>query len=189
MVSFLILFSGLILSGLDVVETPIPNGTEQSYNFYYYLITSNEPIPGQVLFKYIVGITSSIVLSSTIFLVFLIKYESDKTIRKTSIVILNMLKQGIIKTSAVEAKPSTALTTAPPQETIRETGRMLRPVSREEMTRSIPTTRPPSTTISRPEKPTRPPIRTPLKRCPYCGGVLPLGDVHVFCPHCGKRLK
>lgn len=27
------------------------------------------------------------------------------------------------------------------------------------------------------------------KKCPYCGRVLPFGDVHVVCPYCGRRLK
>ncbi len=27
------------------------------------------------------------------------------------------------------------------------------------------------------------------KKCPYCGRVLPYGDVHVACPYCGRRLK
>jgi len=27
------------------------------------------------------------------------------------------------------------------------------------------------------------------KTCPYCGGDLPLGDIHIFCPHCGRKLR
>lgn len=27
------------------------------------------------------------------------------------------------------------------------------------------------------------------KKCPYCGRVLPFGDVHVVCPYCGRKLK
>lgn len=27
------------------------------------------------------------------------------------------------------------------------------------------------------------------KKCPYCGRMLPYGDVHVACPYCGRRLK
>lgn len=27
------------------------------------------------------------------------------------------------------------------------------------------------------------------KRCPYCGRVLPFGDIHTICPYCGKRLR
>jgi len=27
------------------------------------------------------------------------------------------------------------------------------------------------------------------KKCPFCGRVLPFGDVHTVCPFCGKRLK
>jgi hypothetical protein len=30
---------------------------------------------------------------------------------------------------------------------------------------------------------------TEKKKCPYCGRVLPFGDVHVVCPYCGRRLK
>ena len=27
------------------------------------------------------------------------------------------------------------------------------------------------------------------KKCPYCGRVLPFGDIHTICPYCGKRLR
>jgi len=180
-ISLIILFSGLIISGLDIVEIQIGNITEQNYSFYYYLASQN--IPDSILFKYIVGITSSIFLSSVIFLAFLMKYESEKTIRKMSIVILNLFRQGTIKT-VVETKPSAAVVTTPQEKTVKERESQLRPVSSERgiaprVEKRI--TKPPETLPRRPI--------TPLKRCPYCGGVLPLGDVHVFCPHCGKRLK
>jgi|GEM_PF-1603832 len=180
-ISLIILFSGLIISGLDIVEIQIGNTTEQNYGFYYYL--ASQSIPDIILFKYIVGITSSIFLSSVIFLSFLMKYESEKNIRKMSVVILNLFRQGMIKT-VVETKPSATVATVPREKTVKERESQLKPVSSEKSI--VPSV---EKHITRgPETSPRRPI-APLKRCPYCGGVLPLGDVHVFCPHCGKRLK
>lgn len=33
------------------------------------------------------------------------------------------------------------------------------------------------------------PSETEKKRCPYCGRVLPFGELHTVCPYCGRRLK
>jgi len=41
--------------------------------------------------------------------------------------------------------------------------------------------------ISREEREEAP--LTSKKTCPYCGGDLPLGDIHIFCPHCGRKLR
>lgn len=27
------------------------------------------------------------------------------------------------------------------------------------------------------------------KKCPYCGRMLPFGDIHTLCPYCGRRLR
>lgn len=27
------------------------------------------------------------------------------------------------------------------------------------------------------------------KKCPFCGRVLPFGDIHTLCPYCGRRLR
>lgn len=36
----------------------------------------------------------------------------------------------------------------------------------------------------------RPPgMATTEKKCPFCGRVLPFGDVHTICPYCGRRLR
>lgn len=32
-------------------------------------------------------------------------------------------------------------------------------------------------------------VRKIEKKCPYCGRLLPYGDIHVVCPYCGRRLK
>ena len=36
-------------------------------------------------------------------------------------------------------------------------------------------------------KPTLSPIES--KICPHCGAELPLGEIHVLCPFCGRRLR
>ena len=35
------------------------------------------------------------------------------------------------------------------------------------------------------------PVLTPIesKVCPHCGAELPLGEIHVLCPFCGRRIR
>jgi len=38
-------------------------------------------------------------------------------------------------------------------------------------------------------QPITPQLQEGKKKCPYCGRVLPFGDIHTICPFCGRKLK
>ena len=45
----------------------------------------------------------------------------------------------------------------------------------------------PTAPVAQPQP--RPTPSVSSKKCPYCGRVLPFGDLHTVCPYCGRRLK
>jgi len=72
-------------------------------------------------------------------------------------------------------------------EQVAETPAVVRPTAAvTPMRPEAPVTITPS--LGKEEEKTEAPL-TSKKTCPYCGGDLPLGDIHIFCPHCGRKLR
>ncbi|RLE82201.1 MAG: hypothetical protein DRJ52_02580 [Thermoprotei archaeon] len=61
---------------------------------------------------------------------------------------------------------------------------LVKPAAAPTATREKPVAIVPASEEVRP----KPPVAS-KKVCPYCGGELPLGDIHIFCPHCGRKLR
>jgi len=146
------------------------------------LMLANETASTTTMSDIVCGLTMFILITEGALLasvVLLITFSSDYIVKKTYRRITKFLEASRVALPPTELAPARVApteTAAPPTLSTRQVPQV----------RQLPATTVSTSAIAKlPEKAT---IAT-KKRCPYCGGDLPLGDIHIFCPHCGRKLK